>query len=156
MMCCLPTSAAGALPSVLFNLTRLTSLKLSNANLSGPIPDISNLTSLWELELQGNAFIGSLPAALPPNLQRMLLGSNKLTGTLPAYVGANALQYLDASYNKLSGELKPEWAGSLPELKELYLQGNNLTGTLPHEVRAACLRTNLGGSWDPRFKQHHT
>jgi hypothetical protein len=136
-MCCLPTSPAGALPPALFNLTRLTSLKLSNANLTGPLPNIANLTALWELELQGNALTGPLPAALPPNLQRMLLGRNKLTGTLPAYTGASALQYLDASFNMLSGNLRPEWVGSLAGLRDVFLQGNNLTGTLPPEVCAA-------------------
>jgi hypothetical protein len=119
---------------MLFNHGVLKSVKLSNANLTGPIPSMANQTSLWELDLQGNALTGSLPAVLPTTLQRVLLGRNELTGTLPAYTGASALQFFDASFNNLSGGLRPEWAGSMPGLRDLFLQGNNLTGSLPPEV----------------------
>jgi Leucine-rich repeat (LRR) protein len=121
---------------MLFNHGILKSVKLSNANLTGTIP---MLTSLFELELQGNALTGPLPAVLPTTLQRLLLGRNKLTGTLPAYtqLGPTALQYFDASFNNLSGGLRPEWVGSMAGLRDLFLQGNNLTGTLPPEVGIA-------------------
>uniref|UniRef100_A0A383W5T1 Leucine-rich repeat-containing N-terminal plant-type domain-containing protein n=1 Tax=Tetradesmus obliquus TaxID=3088 RepID=A0A383W5T1_TETOB len=123
------------IPAGLSTLTRLQSLKLSVANLSGPLPDISNLTALQELELHHNALNGSLPASLPPNLQRLLINDNKLSGTLPAYnSSANVLQEFDASYNDLTGLLRPEWAASMGGLKALLLNNNNIAGSLPPEV----------------------
>lgn len=72
---------------------------------------------------------------LPPNLQRLLINKNKLSGTLPAYnSSANALQEFDASYNDLTGVLRPEWAASMGGLKVLLLNNNNIAGSLPPEV----------------------
>jgi hypothetical protein len=67
-------------------------------------------------------------------LVHFLVDNNKLTGTLPVFSGANALQDFDASFNALTGQLRPEWAASLGGLLTLSLRGNDLTGSLPAEV----------------------
>jgi len=76
----------------------LRTLDLSSNNINTPIPDMSQLTSLVELDLSANA-ITSLPAStnFPPSLHVLSLAANTgLFGSLPSSVCSNtALQTCD-------------------------------------------------------------
>lgn len=85
-----------------------------------------------------------------PNLQALeILGCN-LTGSLPN--SKHNLEYLDLSYNSLSGSIPDTLVSYLPNGTgynfQLILNDNQLTGTLP-EGLFANLDTSLDGSFAP-------
>ena len=65
---------------------------------------------------------------------RMALGSNNLTGIIPAEIGGlTALEVLHLFVNQLSGSIPPE-IGRLSKLKNLNISFNELTGSIPSEI----------------------
>lgn len=76
----------GEIPSELGNLTRLKLLSMRGVSLKGEIPSfIFNISSMISLDLANNSLYGSLPVGMHfnlPNLEWMLLYSNKLTGQI--------------------------------------------------------------------------
>ncbi|KAL9248412.1 hypothetical protein vseg_021737 [Gypsophila vaccaria] len=79
----------GPIPESIFKLTNLHQLYIGTANLSGPLPDFSGMTSLYRLGLPHNRFSGNIPAslALLPNLDSIELDYNMLSGPIPESFG---------------------------------------------------------------------
>lgn len=86
------------------------------------------------LDLSGNALQGTLPTAFAsalPSLNVLLLGSNSLTGTLPAaWSSLTSLTVADLGDNHLKGSLPASWS-AWSNLRGLRLTSNSLTGNLP-------------------------
>ncbi|KAI3683781.1 hypothetical protein L1987_84296 [Smallanthus sonchifolius] len=96
---------------------KIISIKLSGKNLTSSIPnDLTRLTSLEQLWLDGNA----------------------LTGPIPDFTGCPNLKIIHLENNQLSGDLPP-WLADLPNLSQLYVQNNLLSG----EVHSSLLNKNL-------------
>ncbi|KAL2323296.1 hypothetical protein Fmac_027675 [Flemingia macrophylla] len=94
---------------------------LSNKNLTGKIPlDITKLTGLVELWLDGNM----------------------LTGPIPDFTGCMDLKIVHLENNQLTGAL-PTSLVNLPNLRELYVQNNMLSGTVPSGLLSNDLFLNL-------------
>ncbi|KAL6546098.1 hypothetical protein OROGR_009972 [Orobanche gracilis] len=92
---------------------RILSLNLTGFGLSGPLPEsLSNLTAL----------------------QHLLLGDNRLSGTIPDLSALKSLEILHLENNQLEGSI-PSSLGGLPNLKELFLQNNKLDGNIPDSVK---------------------
>ncbi|KAK2455062.1 putative LRR receptor serine/threonine-protein kinase [Trifolium repens] len=103
---------------------RIVSILLSGKNMTGDIPlDITKLTGLVELWLDGNM----------------------LTGPIPDFTGCMDLKIIHLENNQLAGAL-PASLGSLPNLKELYVQNNMLSGTVPSELLSKYLLFNYSGN----------
>ena len=67
-------------------------------------------------------------------VHRLSLGSNQLSGEIPAELGnLLKLQNLDLSSNQLSGEI-PSELGNLLNLEDLSLDDNQLSGEIPAEL----------------------
>ena len=67
-------------------------------------------------------------------LSDLLVGGNKLTGTLPTELGQlSNLRLVSLAINTFRGTLPSEW-GSLTKLEYLNVQVNDLTGSVPLEV----------------------
>lgn len=107
--------------------------------LNGTIsPEISGLTELRTLNLEGNVLHGSIPPELGnlENLEFLDLGGwsfgyNHLTGNIPPELGnLSNLRYLDLRGNGFDGEIPAE-LGNLLNLKELHLGDNPLQGQIP-------------------------
>ncbi|WCJ38237.1 Receptor-like kinase TMK4 [Euphorbia peplus] len=125
----------GTLPSQLSSLSQLQHLSLDQNYLSGPLPSLSNLTSLQEIHLSSNNF-----TSIPRNffrglvsLQVVRIGQNPSLSpwTISSDISeSTSLRFFEASQANIMGSL-PDVFASLPSLKDLRLSYNNLTGTLP-------------------------
>ncbi|KAK7267605.1 hypothetical protein RIF29_20283 [Crotalaria pallida] len=103
---------------------RIVSILLSSKNLTGNIPlDITKLTGLVELWLDGNM----------------------LTGPIPDFTGCMDLKIIHLESNQLTGAL-PTTLLNLPNLRELYVQNNMLSGTVPSDIRNKDLVLNYTGN----------
>ncbi len=88
---------------------------------------------MQRLNLGSNQLSGPIPAALSElsALQHLDLGENQLSGTIPAVLGElSALQYLSLDGNQLSGAI-PDALGELSALQHLSLYNNQLSGPIP-------------------------
>ena len=143
--------------------TFLYTLYLGNTNRTGPLPNLSNLTILAQLDLRNNRLTGEIPSSLTgqTSLRWLLLNNNQLTGSIPALSSLRNLRYLWLHNNKLTGTVPSlsgltnliwlylqnnQLTGSVPSLsgltslQQLYLQNNQLDGTIPHLTNTAALR----------------
>lgn len=135
------------LPEEIGNLTALTSLDLSGANLYGPIPkEIGNLTQLTRLNLQNNDLTDLIPPEIGKlkKLTSLDLSRNDLTGPIPNEIGSLAeLISLYLNSNQLSGNI-PRQIGYLAKLDRLELGDNNLWGKIPAQMGNMAALTSLG------------
>ena len=110
-------------------------INLNSNGLDGALPDLSGITTLEHLDLNGNTLTGSIPSGLGDlsNLIELNLSDNQLSGTIPTKLGdlsTTSFQTLDLSVNSLSGTI-PSTLGKLSGLECLCLQGNMLEGPIP-------------------------
>ncbi|KAF0705769.1 Aste57867_6926 [Aphanomyces stellatus] len=118
----------------------------------------TRLSNLQVLRLEANKLTGSLPEWLGgmASLQVLNLNGNDLTGPLPeGLVDNSALQELSLAQNKLSGSL-PNALKVLP-LTVLDLFGNRFEGSLPPDILCSptlvyldLSENNLSGPFPPR------
>ncbi|KAL3646322.1 hypothetical protein CASFOL_011502 [Castilleja foliolosa] len=122
---------SGELPELIGRLKNLRLLNLSDNAFSGRLPNnLTTLQNLTVVTLSNNYFIGSIPGGF--NSVRVIdLSSNLINGSLPRGFGGVNLSYLNVSFNRLSGEIPPEFAGNIPGNSTLDLSFNNLTGPIP-------------------------
>ncbi|KAL5703111.1 hypothetical protein ACHQM5_028245 [Ranunculus cassubicifolius] len=118
----------------IWSLTRLRTLDLSNNALSGDLQTgVSAVHNLKVLHLQKNQFSGNLPfdIGLCPHLNRFDVSNNLFTGSLPGSMGVlTSLVFLSVSNNRLSGDFPP-WIGKMSRVEYLNLANNAFTGSLP-------------------------
>jgi Leucine-rich repeat (LRR) protein/sugar lactone lactonase YvrE len=119
----------GTIPE-LSNLTGLRDLRLFSNQLTGSIPELSALTQLQILFLNNNQLTGQIPelSALT-ELQRIYLALNKLTGPVPELTALTQLIEIDFGHNQLTGTI-PELS-NLTNLEVLSLKYNDLSGEIP-------------------------
>ncbi|CAI5488108.1 unnamed protein product [Closterium sp. Naga37s-1] len=98
----------GGIPNTLNNLVHLQSASICCNLLSGQIPDLSPMTALNLLHLDGNFLQDAIPESLANLLQLkdLQLNNNHLSGTVPSVLGnLQALTVLRLDHNYLSGTL---------------------------------------------------
>ncbi|KDP23163.1 hypothetical protein JCGZ_00346 [Jatropha curcas] len=88
--------------------------------------ELSNLTSLEELNLSGNEIEGFEFSHGLPNLQYLDLSYNRINNTLSSLNGFPSLKHLDLSYNSLKGIFHMKELDGLSNLEELDLSGNQI------------------------------
>ncbi|XP_072977806.1 probable inactive receptor kinase At5g67200 [Typha angustifolia] len=122
----------GSFPSsTIDRIDQLRILSLKSNSLSGPIPDLSNLTNLKALYLDHNLFSGPFPSSLLllHRLRTLDLSGNLLAGTIPPDIAAvDRLAYLRLDANRFIGSVPPFNQSSLRVFNVSY---NNLTGPIP-------------------------
>eukprot|EP00257_Ricinus_communis_P008494 XP_002526145.2 putative receptor-like protein kinase At3g47110 [Ricinus communis] len=113
---------------------RVRSLSLSGLRLFGPIPSqLSNLSSLYRLDLSNNSFYGQIPSELGrlSHLQYLLLDMNSINGTIPVLLSqCHNLKWIRLVANNLTGNI-PSELGSLQRLEVLSFAVNDLIGVIP-------------------------
>ena len=95
-------------------MSELSSLKLQNNDLTGPIP--KELGQLNSLEV-------------------LCLNNNNLEDSIPSELGkCKKLRYLDLSNNWLTGEIPTKLEDCKAGMEVLCLQNNSLSGPIPEEI----------------------
>ncbi|KAK2968946.1 hypothetical protein RJ640_029753 [Escallonia rubra] len=134
----------GPIPTNLGNLRDLERLGL-NANQFGSnkpddlsfIDSLTNCTNLRELLLIKNQFGGVLPgciANLSSKLEKLWLGSNEISGSIPQEIGSlNNLYLLEIGNNMISGSI-PESIRKISKLQLLSIEDNNISGKIPPSI----------------------
>ncbi|KAM3300809.1 hypothetical protein ACQJBY_041703 [Aegilops geniculata] len=109
----------------------LQELSLMDANITGTtLQFVTNLTSLYVLNVHGNQLSGSVPMEIGTlaNLTYLNLGNNTLSGSVPAEIGTlTSLThlYLGVGRNNLSGAISEDHFAGLMNLESLDLSYNN-------------------------------
>ncbi|KAL8211310.1 hypothetical protein R6Q57_005747 [Mikania cordata] len=136
----------GRLPSF-GSLPNLQVLRLSNAQLFGPIPEelLESLIPLKELDLSRNGFSGSIPKINSTSLTTLNLSSNELSGPLPPSL--ENCQVVDLSNNLLSDDISVLQKWESP-LQVLDLSSNKLNGNFPNLTSyfKGLISVNLGNN----------
>jgi Leucine-rich repeat (LRR) protein len=85
----------------------VTEIELEDARLVGTLPsEIGLLLGLKKLVLHRNALSGKIPDKLPPGLNTLDLGRNRMTGTMPEMLFAlPLLEVVNLSNNLFGGTL---------------------------------------------------
>ncbi|KAL5573045.1 hypothetical protein UlMin_022642 [Ulmus minor] len=112
--------------------TQFTSLNLSNNQIRGTIHNpSSDLVVYPEIDLSSNQFEGPIPVFLF-KMCSVHLSRNRFSklDSLCDVVDDSRLNFLDMSFNQLSGELPNCWS-HFPELVILILTRNKLSGRIP-------------------------
>ncbi|KAK6934511.1 Leucine-rich repeat [Dillenia turbinata] len=124
-------------------------LNLSHNSLSGFDASAGAIVSNFSyLDLQSNRLQGSLPIPGTPTTYYSA-ANNKLKDEIsPSFCDAIYLEFLDLSYNKLSGILPPCMATYPDFLQILNLQGNNFGGTIPFKFSSGSGLTSLDLSYN--------
>ncbi|XP_048538054.1 probable LRR receptor-like serine/threonine-protein kinase At3g47570 isoform X2 [Triticum urartu] len=124
----------GEIPPSLGHLRCLQTLRLRNNMLQGRIPSFANCSKLRVLDVSHNHLVGQFPTELPPVLQVLRVGTNNLTGTIPAsVVNITTLTTISCLNNQIKGNIPSEFA-DLPSLQYLYAGGNQLAGSFPQAI----------------------
>jgi Leucine-rich repeat (LRR) protein len=134
----------GPLPSNINQLKSLQDLNLGDNRFTGALPsEIWDLSELQTFLASNNQFTGTLPTSAKEvgwhkltNLGVLRLDNNRLTGSIPRdlFVGLKAsLQWLDLSYNRLSGTIATE-IGQMIRLRTIDVMANMISGSLPDEM----------------------
>mmetsp|Transcript_33273 Transcript_33273/g.98980 ORF Transcript_33273/g.98980 Transcript_33273/m.98980 type:complete len:2132 (-) Transcript_33273:222-6617(-) len=94
--------------------------------------------NLSDLYLTGAQIRGEFPTshltAQCPNLERLVLDLNGITGELPPAIGSLVkLRYFSARDNEMTGPLPPA-LGDLRKIRYLILRGNGFTGPIPQDL----------------------
>lgn len=145
-------SSSSSIPPEVSLLTKLQVLSINdspmNTNLDTFLPwdTLPEMTSLTQLSLMNNDFVGTLPTELAQmtQLTEVFLRINpKLTGRLPTeWAGLTHLEKFNLGRCGLTGTIPSEYA-ALTKLadRSIWLEENNLTGSIPTEIGAW---SNLG------------
>ncbi|KAK2970037.1 hypothetical protein RJ640_014977 [Escallonia rubra] len=133
----------GPIPMNLGNLRDLEILELNENRFGSNKPDdlsfiasLTNCTNLRNLILYKNQFGGVLPgslANLSSKLDTLLLGFNKISGSIPQEIGNLNLYHLNIDGNMISGSI-PESIGKLSKLQRLLIKVNNISGKIPPSI----------------------
>jgi Leucine-rich repeat (LRR) protein len=135
-----------SLRSLVGNMTRLQKLDLSWVNIDSTVPSIlANLSSLTSLTLVYCSLHGEFPIGIfkLPNLQYLDVGFNDvLTGYLPDFTRSSPLEKLILKYTSFSGEL-PASIEKLGKLIELDMSSCNFSGSIPSSLGNITKLTSL-------------
>jgi hypothetical protein len=122
-------SFQGPVPVSVAGMPSLRSLVLSSNNLSGNLPDMSRISNLQVIDVDGNSLGPAFPK-LGRKVVTVVLSRNRFGGGLPPELSTfYLLERLDVSWNRFVGPFTPALL-SLPAIQYLNIAGNRFTGML--------------------------
>ncbi|KAG8643670.1 hypothetical protein MANES_11G060044v8 [Manihot esculenta] len=153
----------GTLSSLLTNFSHQSSgpvvLHLSNNQLHGEIPHrMGNFTGLKYLNLRDNLFQGQISCQLlSTGIEYLDFSYNSLSGLLPSYFNGNSLRQINLQGNRFSGSI-PEALLNISTLNSLDLSDNELSDTILNKsgenlsgLRVILLRENHFNGFIPNW-----
>ncbi|KAK4339212.1 hypothetical protein RND71_040674 [Anisodus tanguticus] len=128
-------------PLLHHNFSSLETLHLSGNKFNSPVPKwIFNLANLVSLNLSDNNFTGPFPEG-PVNFTSL----TTFKASFNSFNYLSNLEYLDLSYNMLSGKL-PNVIGKLGNLEYLDLSGNLFEGEVSEIFNGNFVSAEMGNS----------
>ncbi|XP_028775296.1 inactive LRR receptor-like serine/threonine-protein kinase BIR2 [Neltuma alba] len=117
---------------------RIISLVLNSMDLSGRVPEsLKYCGSLQRLDLGSNALSGTIPEQICVWMRYLVnldLSANRLSGPIPPSLGnCSYLNELSLNSNQLSGVIPAE-IGSLSRLSKFSVANNHLEGAIPSSL----------------------
>ncbi|CAN6985677.1 unnamed protein product [Brassica oleracea var. botrytis] len=121
---------SGTIPAYIGKWSRLRKLSLHASGLKGPFPDaVACLENLIDLRISDTTGINSFPILTSKVIETLILRNVGLSGPIPSYIwNLPNLTRLDLSFNKLTGEVQD--IQKAPKLTHTYLTGNMLSGNV--------------------------
>ncbi|XXG61838.1 hypothetical protein AAC387_Pa05g0343 [Persea americana] len=118
---------------------KVKEINLSNCSLQGKLDPLSfsSLPNLVRLDLSINALSGNIPSQIgaSSHLVFLDLSTNQLSGSLPlSLTNLTRISVLNISDNTLGGEISPLLFVNWTSLSHLQLDGNHLSGQIPSEI----------------------
>ncbi|CAO2813853.1 unnamed protein product [Amaranthus hypochondriacus] len=113
---------------------KVTRIQIGHQNLEGTLPpNLSSLTSLERLELQGNGITGAIPSLKGLSSLQVVMLSNNNFSSIPSdfFDGLTSLQTLDLDNNPFQGWEIPESLKSASTLQNFSAVSANITGKIP-------------------------
>lgn len=131
----------GVLPAEIANMTGLTNLSVigdfNTTLFTGPLPDLSTLVNLVNLEIRYSTIGGDIPAWINetnfPDLTSISLSNSGFTGSVPSGLTSMVgLERVDITTNQLTGSL-PDFSASCSTLNTIWIGFNsfNAAGPIP-------------------------
>ena len=142
----------GTLPDEFLNFTAssdVQTLKLKKNYLEGDVTALLRDSRFNNIDLQMNAFTGTIPSPMGPRMMHVDLASNYLSGTLPSTTvddgQTETLTGLLVSFNGISGTLPASLLRG--KLSNFKAAGNMLSGTLPEDLFQSSIKKDY--AWGP-------
>lgn len=132
----------------------LSTLVVSNNELSGSLPNFSKTPDLFVLDCSFNQFEGSLPSEFPPYLRYLDISDNQFNSTLPDIDKLGNLYNLYCSNSQLKGNI-PSVDSENYTFEHFDCSGNQFTGKIPLMTGARklahfnCSKNKLTGNIPP-------
>lgn len=125
------TNFAGGIEKNTFvplNESLVTLYLYANGRFTGDLPTLDGCSALRDIRTNGQGWTGPLPNfSSASNLYEVHLYDNNFTGSVK-YTNKNSLNYLNVSNNNLTSVSN---TFNAPNLKYFYASNNNFSGTLP-------------------------
>ncbi|KAL0884557.1 hypothetical protein Bca101_008538 [Brassica carinata] len=133
---------SGTLPYWIGKISNLSFLYMRGNKLKGPLPHQLQNLPLVILDMSNNRFSGSIPGSFNvSSLRELRLHSNDFIGSIPSYLlKAEVLQVLDLRHNSLSGMIL-NTIGNTSVLGVLLLGNNSFQTHIPEKI---CQLSNVG------------
>jgi Leucine-rich repeat (LRR) protein len=123
---------------------QLEIIRIQDNGLQGTLtPELSIVSSLFELTLTDNMVTGTFPSdyASLSELDTFSIAFNQFEGTVPGFVWRFPdMVYLDIGYNRFTGPLPADIPERMPFLETLLMENNNISGTIPTNLGSLNLR----------------
>ncbi|KAF7147959.1 hypothetical protein RHSIM_Rhsim03G0025800 [Rhododendron simsii] len=119
-------------PQWLRTQKKVSLLDISNASISGTLPQWLDEMPLQTLFLSDNLIGGPIFQKFPSTLEALFLSHNLISG--PIQKLPPTLRQLDLSDNLISGPLPQNISEMVPNLETLSLAGNLISGLIPYSL----------------------
>jgi Leucine-rich repeat (LRR) protein len=119
-------------------------LRIHDNGLQGTLaPELSILSTLYELTLSDNMITGTFPGdfASLSELDTFVLAFNQFEGPMPGFIFRFPdMVYWDIAFNRFTGTLPQDIPERMPDMQVMMMENNDIGGTIPTNLGTLNLR----------------